>query len=367
MWRKVFHIALTLVAAITLLSSCSHDNDIVSLTEMPQGNIVVTVNLDGDETMVDNLVFITFDKDGKMVTVHTDRYEEGKRYSFATYQTSTHLLVLANVDNTVFNGDFTTADLATSKDWQLKNITTSTHPFTGNTSITFSNDVANVESLVLTRAIARIGFDNISINVPAYKGTFTPTEVFAYSVNDTHYWYDTDNLWGGRDDVTAKDGTITGERTEGGDTLRTFLGDRLNGALSLPNSSDGKTKIIYYVYPHGFGNPTKLVVKGYFTDLEGKTTIDYYPIIVNHVYDDLTVHNTDTTKTTTTYTPDNIYPDDSKIEANKIYMISLNIVGKGLSSPADNWRGDDRSISDVRTSVMPWSYVNDTINYDPIR
>ena len=84
------------------------------------------------------------------------------------------------------------------------------------------------------------------------------------------------------------------------------------------------------MFPHGPENATRLVVKGTFTDPNGTKSTMYYPVIVNHMYESIV--NGDVTYQ---YGIDT-YPDDSRLEANKTYMLNLEITGKGVNSPSED-------------------------------
>lgn len=364
MFKRIFHIMIV-AFGLAALAACSSDNDSNALeAPKPQANIVVTVTLDDNEANLGNLVFAFYNSAGRLINIYSAPFVNGKKYTYSTTTAATHLMVVGNVETSVIGNASTTTDLSTDYGYLLGNVRYDELPMVGNADLTLVGGGTTDITVPLSRIVARVGLDNITINVPTYLGTFTPTDVFMYRVNDEHHWYDINDLWLGRDVASVSDGAITGEDNAGGDTVRTYLGTRITSSLSLPSSSDGKTKIIFYVYPHGFGNPTKLVVKGYWTDVNNNTTVTYYPIVVNHVYDELTVHD----QTPTTYKPTDTYLDDSRIDANRIYMIDMTIVGKGLPHPDDKWDNDrDNSITDIRTAVTPWQEENDTVYWDIIK
>ncbi len=365
MLKRIFHIMIV-AFGLAAFAACSSDNDVASIeAPKPQASIVVTVTLDDNEANLGNLTFVFSDASGNILDIFYDTFVSGKTYEFSISSSATHLMVLGNVATSALLGATNITDLNSGNSLALGDVRYDELPMVGNTDLTLIGGGTTDIAIALSRVVARVGLDNVTLNIPAWVGTLTPQEVFMYSVNDLHFWYDLDDLWQGRNSVAATDGVITGELTEGGDTLRTYLGNRLTSSLSLPSSTDGKTKIVYYVYPHGFGSPTKLVLKGSWQDPQGNVSTTYYPIIVNHVYDALTVTEG---SNSTTYDPTTYYPDDSRIEANKVYMIDLTITGKGLDHPGDNWQDDrDRSITDVRTAVTPWTEQNDTVYWDIIK
>jgi hypothetical protein len=123
------------------------------------------------------------------------------------------------------------------------------------------------------------------------------------------------------------------------------LGYTLGADKDYLSSSD--TPIVFYVFPHGDSDPTRLVIKGTFYETSssaGETV--YYPVVINRLRYGSTITNG-----STTYIYGNSYSNDSQIAANGFYSIRVAIGVKGANSP----EGDVEKGVTVNTTVTDWA------------
>ena len=120
MKRNLSHMlmAITLTMAFTGCQSTPDMVTEVTKEETPQ-RITITLHLadiaesraTGNPSVVDawgqqvdcrlsQLLFATFDDDGKLLSNHADTYEQDKVYRFTTYRSATKLVIFANVSAT---------------------------------------------------------------------------------------------------------------------------------------------------------------------------------------------------------------------------------------------------------------------------
>ena len=376
--KKIFSYILAIVAMAAVLASCSKDANIESSVEKENKDVVISVRLDraemtrvmGDpnatddseqrfDTKVSSLSFLVFDGSGTLITLHNDTYIEGKTYRFHTTTDANEMLILANIPSNIIHAINSKGDLINNGILSLNADQYSAIPMVGNTpiSITEQNNEENpfTQAISMKRLLARVGVNNITLNIPS-SDSFIPKEIFVCRANEKHALYDNDaeNPWAGSSysDITElQDGDIiikgaTGETSISGSVSVLSSG---YGDITLPQSDNRSTWQYFYVFPHDATHPTRMVLKGIYTDSNNNQSVVYYPVIMNHVYNSVSVGNT-------SYTDAADYPDDSKLEANKSYLLNLTITGKGAISPAsDAPRG---STVDVNFTVGNYSLAS---------
>lgn len=374
--KKIFFYILAIVAMAAGLASCS--NDVTSSVEKKNKDVVISVRLDraemsrvmGDpnatdedshsiDAKVSSLSFLVFDEIGTLITLHNDTYVEGKTYRFNTTTAANEMLILANIPSNIIHSINSKYDLVNNGILSLDADQYSAIPMVGNTSISITEQMDNenpfTQAISLKRLFARVGVSNITLDIPSEE-SFIPKEIFVYRVNEKHCIYDfsAENPWVGSsysDFTELQDGDIiikgaTGETSISGSmpVLSSGYGD-----ITLPQSGDRNTWQYFYVFPHDATHPTRMVLKGIYTDSNNNESVVYYPVIMNHVYNSISVGNT-------SYTDAANYADDSKLEANKSYLLDLTIKGKGAISPAsDAPRG---STVDINFTVGNYSLAS---------
>jgi hypothetical protein len=176
-----------------------------------------------------------------------------------------------------------------------------------------------------------VGVKNISVNIPSGE-SFTPKEIFVCRANDKHALLDGASAtpWDGysySDFIDLQDGNVVIKGATGETSITGSLPGLTSGYrnITLPVENDRSTWQYFYVFPHDATNPTRMVLKGIYRNILGDESVVYYPVIMNHVYNTIEVGNTSYTDATT-------YADDSKLEANKSYMLDLSISGEGAKT-----------------------------------
>lgn len=370
MKRNLSHMlmAITLTMAFT---GCQSTPDVVTEVtkeETPQ-RITITLHLadiaesraTGNPSVVDawgqqvdcrlsQLLFATFDDDGKLLSNHADTYEQDKVYRFTTYRSATKLVIFANVSATTLWDIANCSELSSTNFGGLSADQYSAIPMVGEAPIIITEDMNETTTIIsLHRLMARIGVKNVDVNIPEDVGSFEPTEVFAHHVNEHHAFFDHDNGWQGRSFSLLNNGS-SGEYNVAGSMP--LLGSGASANFYRPRAEIPDTWQYFYVYPHEKENATRLVVKGMFTDTENVQSTMYYPVVVNHMYETITEGDTQYRYGT------DIYPNDSRLEANKTYMLDLTITGKGVSSPDDDISIERPAI--INFEVGKYQRVNQT-------
>jgi len=329
------------------LASCSNDENAASEVEAQAANLTIT--LSGKSTTsrsvgalptsttdpttgegkVDRIAVGVFDANGKVIIINEPTIATTSSNLTATVTATTaatDVIVVANATSGYFTGITTKTDfLAKAAELSWTSSSTSTVdsqdqslPMVGeNSSITATSGTeTNAVSVSLSRLVARISISSIttSFTGTAYvNSSFKPKEIFLYNAIAEKYFSGSD-----LSPVTYYSGESTATTSP---TLAAYLGtgDVTAGiVISDP--------YYYYTFANTTTTPTKLVIKGTFTDASGAATTVYYPIIINHA------QTGTTTSGGTAYTP----PDgtDSKITANTAYKLSAIIKTIGVSSPS---------------------------------
>lgn len=324
------------IVGVMLVASCSADDSVLTPVAERTDSITVTLSIDkaalsraaGNPALTDGnistLLIAAFDNAGNLVTTSTKYYAANGIYSFNTTEATTQLMVIANSGiNSMVIHDKT--DLIAQYNLVLSAANSSAIPMVGTADISITeNQQEPVEvNIALMRLMSRVVVTNISVDASAH---FTPTEIFMMNVNEKHALYDATALWQGRNytSLTATNGA-TGETGESG--AMAFLSS--GSSFAVPQTADNTTWQYFHVYPHEAENATRLVIKGTYTDPQtDQQSTMYYPVIVNHVYASITEGENQYT-----YAP--YYPNDSRLEANKSYAMSISITGEGVSTPEE--------------------------------
>src|SRR5574344_251835 len=221
-------------------------------------------------------------------------------------------------------------------------------PMSGGGAITYDaqNTTSGTGSIILSRLVARVALSSLKTDFSSNPiGSFQPTEIFMYNVNDQCTLAGTASQNSSIAEPTGNDAETTSgkfELTQRGVTAKGnitnstsnttnaylssgYLGASIaadvEGAVStwIPASNENgiKNPHYFYVFPHDATNPTKLVIKGIWTPATGDASVVYYPIIIGNK---VTINNTETS--------------ENNVLANHAYKISVTIMGKGTSNPS---------------------------------
>ena len=345
--KRLFFYILSLVAMVAIFASCS--NDAGASDENKDKGVVVTIRLDratmsrvmGDpnvtdansyryDTKIDKVAFLIFDAAGNLITSHYDVFEENKVYRFSTTDDAHEMYIVTNVDANILREVNIKNDLTSKAIISLKENDYSAIPMIGRVIISITENEFSA-SVQLKRLLARVGVKNISVNIPSGE-SFTPKEIFVCRANDKHALLDGASVtpWDGysySDFIDLQDGDIVIKGATGETSITGSLPGLTSGYsdITLPVSNDRSTWQYFYVFPHDAINPTRMVLKGIYRNIHNEESVVYYPVIMNHVYNTIEVG-------TTSYTDATTYADDSKLEANKSYLLDLSISGEGAKT-----------------------------------
>lgn len=204
---------------------------------------------------------------------------------------------------------------------------------------------ANVDVYHLTAKITlsslKVAFDTSG---PYADASFTPTEIFLYSVPDgLKFNYSSPYL-------TSPTTYYTGETGASGLTVKEYLssGDITGSALNNSNSTFGTT-YYFYTTPNNDvnANKTKLVIKGKFKkNSSDEGTIVYYPVSLNHKVE----ANGSTGAANSSLKEYQVYP-------NKDYQCSVTIKTIGSNGPGTDI---DPTTATIDITVKEWDVVSQT-------
>ena len=372
--KRLFLYILHLVAISAMIASCSTATDAVDEKTNGKDSVMISVRLSreaqgramgnpaaSDESgrideRLNSLSFFVFNNTGALVTLYNSQFKDGNVYTFAASADASEMLIVANVPEEELRQVSKKSDLVDKAVVSLSANHYSAIPMMGTTPISITDETPFYTGTVsLKRLLARICVTNITTNLPE-GDSFTPTELFVCRVNEKHAIMNLHvaNIWEGlsysdiiesdEDGVAIKG--ATGETAVEGSLP--FLSSGY-GNITLPQENSPDTWQYFYVFPHDATHPTRMVLKGIYTDSNNNESVVYYPVIMNHVYNSISVGNT-------SYTDAANYADDSKLEANKSYLLNLTIKGKGAISPAsDAPRG---STVDINFTVGNYSLAS---------
>ena len=348
--KRLFLYILHLVAISAMIASCSTATDAVDEKANGKDSVMISVRLSreaqgramgnpaaSDESgrideRLNSLSFFVFNNTGALVTLYNSQFKDGNVYTFAASADASEMLIVANVPEEELRQVSKKSDLVDKAIVSLSANHYSAIPMMGTTPISITDETPFYTGTVsLKRLLARVCVTNITTNLPE-GDSFTPTEIFVCRVNEKHAIMNLHvaNIWEGlsysdiiesdEDGVTIKG--ATGETAVEGSMP--FLSSGY-GNITLPQENSPDTWQYFYVFPHDAVYPTKIVVKGIYKHSNNTELVTYYPVIINHVYNTLSVGNT-------SYTDATVYEDDSKLHANKCYMLDLSISGEGVNS-----------------------------------
>ena len=346
--KRLFFYILSLVAMVAIFASCSNDANGASDDNKDKG-VIVTIRLDratmtrvmGDpnatdansmrlDSKIEKVGFLIFDAAGNLVTRHNDVFEENKVYRFSTTDDAHEMYIVTNVDANILREVNVKNDLTNKAIVSLKENDYSAIPMIGRVIISITENEFNA-NVQLKRLLARVGVKNISVNIPSGE-SFTPKEIFVCRANDKHALLDGASAtpWDGysySDFIDLQDGNVVIKGATGETSITGSLPGLTSGYgnITLPVENDRSTWQYFYVFPHDATNPTRMVLKGIYRNILGDESVVYYPVIMNHVYNTIEVG-------TTSYTDATTYADDSKLEANKSYMLDLSLSGEGAKT-----------------------------------
>lgn len=194
----------------------------------------------------------------------------------------------------------------------------------------------------ITLSSLKVAFDTSG---PYADASFTPTEIFLYSVPDgLKFNYSSPYL-------TSPTTYYTGETGATGTlTFKGFLSSESLSASALNNSSPNfGTPYYFYTTPNNDvnANKTKLVIKGQFqkNSTDQGTTV-YYPVSLNHKVE----ANGSTGAANSSLNEYQVYP-------NKDYQCSVTIKTIGSSGPSVDI---DPTTATIDITVKDWDVVNQT-------
>ena len=353
--------ALATIATQGLLTSCAGDENLG--TEKQEGLQTLKINLNtvtraaaytdpasiipNPENKVNRVTIGIFDKNldtnGKypVKTIQDAANAAAPEIITSQLVAGDHILVAVNAPAGTFTGVLTESDFEKSTLGIDDALPVSTGTVAPTNLPMFGTDVIAGSSTTFTSTVAvyhmvakvtlkslKVAFDATG----AYKdATFTPTEVFMYSVPDTLDFYPasspTSYVY---NYLTTKTPTYyTGEAGKasvkdylGTGTLDASLsGKVLKGDASATTTNSWGTNLLYlYTMPNTSTTPTQLVIKGTFdSDGKGTTSDVYYPVSINY--------NSANGTAAEGATPKQVYP-------NKNYIVDVTIKGKGATSPS---------------------------------
>lgn len=353
--KRVFYF-ITCMFALAL-ASCSSDENVDS--GVPQ-SAKFEVTLSGkaaqtrstntsvpavtDEGTVNDIVVAAFDRNNNVVKIDVQTMTGLTSSSITATTAVTAVAVAANVQAkatdfstcktkadfyaTVAKLAVTTADVSKADNQDAKLL-----PMVGESTGTVTLDATNSVnvSVTISRLVARISISSITSDFSntVYAGSsFVPEEIFLYNAI-------TDVKYNGTNVATPT--YYSGESAATSSTtpaLASYLG---TGAITYATTDT----YYFYTFPNATATPTKLIIKGTFTDANNKSTPVYYPIIINHA-------QTGTTITATLGSAGT----DSQIAANTTYALTANIKTIGATTVSANLAPADL---DVTVTVSGWA------------
>lgn len=215
-------------------------------------------------------------------------------------------------------------------------------PMYGHKEFTFSDNVAAV-TVPMYRLASKVQLTQptVSFTGTAYAGaTFVPKEVFLYNANTTCTY------------AAAGSNPLSGEITTYDAAGGTWSKNTSDYAyLSSGEITTAAWPYTFYTFPHTASSPTRIVVKGLYTDPSGNKSVMYYPIVVNKYLKDFSVIKVDGKDLTSPAA------DDSQISQNSAYTVNLTIKGVGVDSPSKDLATPSAVVT---ISVQAWtSYTQD--------
>ncbi len=252
-------------------------------------------------------------------------------------------------------------------------------PMFGVEPITYTSGTTTGSATVsLERMVTRVSLNQLSYDFSKSNdagATFVPKEIYMYNVKDELTGWGATPTTSASNDVTESAGEtngkceVTTEKTPGNVTTLDNESTLSNtaylssGILSLTGSTNKSTSTqtdyvtsvntySFYVFPNtDNSNPTKIIIKGVYTPTVGSAAIVYYPITINH-------WNTNTTLSGSGIDENGKATNDSQISANTVYNLTVNIQGRGVSSPTQ-----DLSPSTVKVTmgVNPWNSTSQAV------
>ena len=351
--KRLFLYILHLVAISAMIASCSTATDAVDEKANGKDSVMISVRLSreaqgramgnpaaSDESghideRLNSLSFFVFNNTGALVTLYNSQFKDGNVYTFAASADASEMLIVANVPEEELRQVSKKSDLVDKAIVSLSANHYSAIPMMGTTPISITEEAPFYTGTVsLKRLLARICVTNITTNLPE-GDSFTPTEIFVCRANEKHAIMNLHvaNIWEGlsysdiiesdEDGVAIKG--ATGETAVEGSLP--FLSSGY-GNITLPQENSPDTWQYFYVFPHEPLNATRLVLKGTYTEeLTHRTSVVYYPVILNHVYNTITVGDHE-------YDDASEYAADSRLDANKSYELNLTIGGPGTDKPS---------------------------------
>jgi hypothetical protein len=352
--NRLFLYILQLIAISATFVSCSSSADALDGKANSSDSVIISVRLSreaqgramgnpsaSDESgrideRLSTLSFFVFNNTGALVTLYNSQFKEGNVYTFPASADASEMLIVANVPEDELRQVSKKSDLVDKAVVSLSANHYSAIPMMGTTPISITDEVPFYTGTVsLKRLLARICVTNIAAVLPE-GDTFTPTEIFVCRANEKHAIMNLHvaNIWEGlsysdiiesdEDGVSIKG--ATGETAVEGSL--SFLSSGYGDNITLPREDSPDTWQYFYVFPHDDLNATRLVLKGVYSEaLTQSTSVVYYPIIINHVYNTITVGENE-------YSDASEYAADSRLDANKNYELDLTIGGPGAEKPS---------------------------------
>lgn len=193
---------------------------------------------------------------------------------------------------------------------------------------------------------AKVTLESLSVKFasdgPYSAATFTPEEIFLYSVPD--------GVKFNNDEQCSSSSFITGHTGESG--YKKYLTANPSSSTALTGTSSLSEKFYFYTTPNNYtNNKTKLVIKGQFDADGGGSTASaetvYYPVKLNY-----TVKEDGTTET-----PSGGSSTAYVVSPNKNYVCTVVIKTKGASTPSADI---DPTIATIDITVKDWDVVSQT-------
>ena len=242
--------------------------------------------------------------------------------------------VLLNADNAIARN----ASGSINDDPQSNNI-----PMYGDAPASLTAGTNYSASVNVKHITAKVTLESLSVKFasdgPYSAATFTPEEIFLYSVPD--------GVKFNNNEQCSSNSFITGQSGESG--YKKYLTASPSTSTALAGTSPLNEKFYFYTTPNkDTNNKTKLVIKGNFkADGTGTGETVYYPVKLNY-----TVKEDGTTEI-----PSGGSPTAYVVSPNKNYVCTVVIKTKGASTPSADI---DPTIATIDITVKDWDDVNQT-------
>lgn len=220
-------------------------------------------------------------------------------------------------------------------------------PMYGQAAAAAGNGTDFTADVTVKHLTAKVTLESLSVdfdaNGPYSDASFTPTEIFLYSVPDGLQFDDSNPYISTSSYLTGKTGDTDAKQYLSSGTITP--GTALTGSDSMTGN------YYFYTTPNSDNgnNKTKLVIKGNFkADGTGTGETVYYPVKLNY----------EVKADGKTGVPSGVSPADAyKVLPNKNYKCSVTIKTKGANDPSADI---DPTTAEIKITVKDWDVVKQT-------